>query len=91
MIVDQIHPVKRANDIVHAARRRVTWTQQGRLGRKADVERVNRRRLLRGAERLTAAQRTTLLATRLIVDPAEEIVTAVGTTLRLDCSRSRRE
>lgn len=44
----------------------------GRRGRKADVEWINRRRLLRGAERLTAAQRDTLFAKLLTADPGED-------------------
>lgn len=58
VIADRFHLVKKANDMVDAVRRRVTWAQRGRRGRKADVEWINRRRLLRAAERLTTDQRT---------------------------------
>ena len=76
MIVDRFHLVKKANDMVDAVRRRVTWTQRGRRGRKIDVEWINRRRLLRGAERLTAEQRATLIAKLLTADPNEDIAAA---------------
>ena len=76
VIADRFHLVKKANDMVDAVRRRVTWTQRGRRGRKADVEWINRRRLLRGAERLTDAQRTTLFAKLLSADPNEDIAAA---------------
>ncbi len=70
------HLVKKANDIIDAVRRRVTWAQRGRRGRKADVEWVSRRRPLRAAERLTAAQRDTLFAKLLTADPGEDIAAA---------------
>jgi hypothetical protein len=43
------------------------------VGRKAGIEWINRRRLLRGAERLTDDQRTTLFAKLLTADPGEDI------------------
>jgi transposase len=76
VIADRFHLVKKANDMLDAVRRRVTWTQRGRRGRKADVEWINRRRLLRGAERLTAKQRATLFAKLLSADPNEDIAAA---------------
>jgi transposase len=76
VIADRFHLVKKANDMVDAVRRRVTWTQRGRRGRKIDVEWINRRRLLRAAERLTAAQRATLFAKLLSADPNEDIAAA---------------
>ncbi len=76
VIVDRFHLVKKANEMVDAVRRRVTLAQRGRRGRKADVEWINRRRLLRGAERLTQAQRTTLFAKLLTADPHEDIAAA---------------
>ena len=69
MIVDRFHLVKKANDMVDAV-------PAGRRGRKADVEWINRRRLLRGAERLTEQQRTTLFAKLLTADPGEDIAAA---------------
>lgn len=76
VVADRFHLVKKANDMVDAVRRRVTWTQRGRRGRKADVEWINRRRLLRGAERLSAQQRATLFAKLLSADPNEDIAAA---------------
>lgn len=76
VIVDRFHLVKKANDMLDAVRRRVTKTQRGRRGRKADVEWVNRRRLLRAAERLTPEQRAALFAKLLVADPGEEIAAA---------------
>ena len=76
VIVDRFHLVKKANDMLDAVRRRVTLAQRGRRGRKADIEWINRRRLLRGAERLTQAQRTTLFAKLLTADPGEDIAAA---------------
>jgi transposase len=76
VIVDRFHLVKKANDMVDAVRRRVTLAQRGRRGRKADVEWINRRRLLRGAERLTDEQRHTLFAKLLTADPGEDIAAA---------------
>jgi transposase len=76
LIADRFHVVKKANEMLDKVRRRVTWTQRGRRGRKADVEWINRRRLLRGAERLTEEQRTTLFAKLLHADPNEDIAAA---------------
>jgi transposase len=76
VIVDRFHLVKKANDMLDAVRRRVTLAQRGRRGRKVDVEWINRRRLLRGAERLTDAQRTTLFDKLLTADPGEDIAAA---------------
>lgn len=44
--------------------------------RKSDVEWINRRRLLRGAETLTLEQRTELFTKLLTADPSEEIAAA---------------
>ena len=46
------------------------------MAAKIDVEWINRRRLLRGAERLTDDQRTTLFAKLLTADPREDIAAA---------------
>ena len=81
LVVDRFHLVKKANEVVDAVRRRVTQTQRGRRGRKSDVEWINRRRLLRGAETLTGEQRTELFTKLLAADPSEEIAAAGGPTL----------
>ena len=76
VIADRFHLVKKANDMLDAVRRRITWAQRGRRGRKIDVEWINRRRLLRGAEQLSAEQRATLFAKLLSADPNEDIAAA---------------
>ncbi|MDA4084314.1 hypothetical protein MHAS44199_01330 [Mycolicibacterium hassiacum DSM 44199] len=53
LIVDRFHLVKRANEMVDEVRRRTTQAHRLRRGRKSDPEWINRRRLLRAAERLT--------------------------------------
>ena len=76
LVVDRFHLVKRANQMVEAVRRRTTWDNRGRRGRKADPEWLNRRRLLRGAERLTEAQRARLVAALDTADPNGDILAA---------------
>ena len=56
LIVDRFHLVKRANEMVDTVRRRTTAAHRLRRGRKCDPEWINRRRLLRAAERLTDEQ-----------------------------------
>ena len=58
------------------SRRRTTWDSRGRRGRKADPEWLNRRRLLRGAERLTEDQRARLIAALDAADPNGDILAA---------------
>ncbi len=53
IVVDHFHLVKLANDALTKVRRRVTWDLRDRRGRKLDPEWANRRRLLRGRERLS--------------------------------------
>jgi transposase len=76
LIVDRFHLVKRANQTVEAVRRRTTWESRGRRGRKADPEWINRRRLLRAAERLTEAQRARLVTALDAADPNGDILAA---------------
>lgn len=76
LIVDRFHLVKRANQAVEAVRRRITWESRGRRGRKADPEWLNRRRLLRAAERLTDTQRARLVAALDAADPNGDILAA---------------
>ncbi len=76
LIVDRFHLVKRGNQTVEAVRRRTTWDSRGRRGRKADPEWINRRQLLRAAERLTAAQRARLIAALDAADPNGDILAA---------------
>lgn len=76
LIVDRFHLVKRANQTVEEVRRRTTWDSRGRRGRKADPEWLNRRRLLRAAERLTDTQRDRLVAALAAADPGGDILAA---------------
>src|SRR3954451_15158381 len=56
IVADHFHLVRLANQAVTDVRRRVTWATHGRRGRAADPEWAQRRRLLRGHERLRADQ-----------------------------------
>ncbi len=76
LIVDRFHLVKRANQMVEAVRRRTTWQSRGRRRRNADPEWINRRRLLRAAERLTNIQRAGLVAALDTADPNGDIFAA---------------
>jgi transposase len=60
LVVDRFHVVKKANEMIDEVRRRITQQQRGRRGRSTDPEWISRRRLLRGAERLTVEQRAVL-------------------------------
>lgn len=53
LVVDHFHLVAKANDAVTKVRQRVTWDQRSRRGRAIDPEWANRRRLLRGRERMS--------------------------------------
>jgi transposase len=76
LIVDRFHLVKRANEMVDEVRRRTTQAQRLRRGRKSDPEWINRRRLLRAAERLTDEQRTRLFEQLTSADPNGDIAAA---------------
>ena len=76
LIVDRFHLVKRANEMVDRVRRRVTQAYRGRRGHKSDPEWINRRRLLRAAERLTDDQRRTLFEKLTSADPGGDIAAA---------------
>ena len=79
LIVDRFHLVKRANEMLDAVRGR-TRLRRGRprlrRGRKCDPEWINRRRLLRAAERLTDEQRHTLFEKLTSADPNGDIAAA---------------
>jgi len=62
--VDHFHVVKLANQMIDDVRRRTTQALRGRRGRSCDPEWTSRRRLLRGAERLTDTQRRRCSQTR---------------------------
>jgi transposase len=76
LVVDHFHLVKLANDAVTKVRRRVTWDQHGRRGRKIDPAWANRRRLLRGRERLSEQSFATMWAALEAGDPTAQILTA---------------
>nr|WP_168141787.1 ISL3 family transposase [Mycolicibacterium frederiksbergense] len=76
LIVDRFHLVKKANEMVDRVRRRVTQAYRGRRGHKSDPEWINRRRLLRAAERLTDDQRHTLFEKLTCADPNGDIAAA---------------
>jgi transposase len=76
LIVDRFHLVKRANEMVDDVRRRTTQAHRLRRGRKSDPEWINRRRLLRAAERLTDEQRHTLFEKLTSADPNGDIAAA---------------
>ena len=62
--------------MVDRVRRRVTQAYRGRRGHKCDPEWINRRRLLRAAERLTDDQRRTLFERLTSADPGGDIAAA---------------
>ena len=76
LIVDRFHLVKRANEILDAVRRRTTQAHRLRRGPKSDPEWINRRRLLRAAERLTDEQRHQLFDKLTSADPNGDIAAA---------------
>lgn len=76
LLIDRFHLVKKAEEVVDTVRRRVIRPQRDRRGRKSDVEWINRRRPLRGAETLTDEQRTELSTKLLAGRPREEFTAA---------------
>ena len=77
LIVDRFHLVKRANEMVDAVRRRTTaGASAAGVAASADPEWINRRRLLRAAERLTDDQRTRLFEQLTSADPNGDIAAA---------------
>lgn len=75
LVVDHFHLVKLGNDTVTKVRRRVTWDLKDR-GRKIDPAWANRRRLLRGRERLSQKSFAKMWNAILAEDPSAHIVTA---------------
>lgn len=70
------HLVKLANDALSKVRRRVTWQQQGRRGRKVDPAWANRRRLLCARERLSEKAFAAMWNALIDADPSAQILTA---------------
>jgi transposase len=76
IVADHFHLVRLANQAVTDVRRRVTWATHGRRGRSTDPEWAQRRRLLRGYERLTDAQFARMWNDLVDADPSAKILTA---------------
>ncbi len=76
LVVDHFHLVKLANDAVTKVRRRVTWDQHGRRGRKTDPAWANRQRLLKGRERLSEQAFQKMWTALEAGDPSAQILTA---------------
>lgn len=76
LVVDHFHLVKLGNDAVTKVRRRVTWDLKDRRGRKLDPEWANRRRLLRGRERLSEKSFTKMWNAITDEDPSAQILSA---------------
>jgi transposase len=97
LVVDHFHLVKLANDAVTKVRRRVTWEQHDRRGRKVDPAWANRRRLLKGRERLSTESFQKMWASLEAGDPSAQILTAwiakeeLRTLLALARSGARRD
>ena len=76
IVVDHFHLVKLGNDAVTKVRRRVTWDLKDRRGRKLDPEWANRRRLLRGRERLSEKSFAKMWNAITAEDPSAQILSA---------------
>jgi transposase len=76
IVVDHFHIVKLANDTVTKVRRRVTWDQKGRRGRKIDPAWANRRRLLTAREHLSDKSFAAMWNTLIDSDPTNQILAA---------------
>jgi transposase len=74
--VDHFHLIMLANKAVTGARQRVTRDLLGRRGRAVDPAWANRRLLLRGGERLSAAALARMWNGCLDHDPSGQILTA---------------
>jgi len=76
VVVDHFHLVKLGNDALTKVRRRVTWDLRDRRGRKADPEWANRRRLLRGRERLSDKAFTKMWNAIVDADDSGQVLSA---------------
>jgi transposase len=76
LVVDHFHLVKLTNDALTKVRRRITWDLRERRGRKIDPEWANRRRLLRGRERLSEKSFAKMWNQIQAEDPSAQILTA---------------
>ncbi|MEV8634578.1 ISL3 family transposase [Streptosporangium sp. NPDC051023] len=93
LVVDHFHLVALANKALTAVRQRVTREERGRRGRATDPEWANRRRLLRGRERLSERGFTRMWNDLIDHEPTGQILTAwiAKEELRslLACARER--
>jgi transposase len=76
VVVDHFHLVRLANDTLTKVRRRVTWDNRDRRGRKADPEWAHRRRLLTARERLSPPRLATMWNACIDADPTGQILGA---------------
>ena len=76
IVVDHFHVQRLANDMVTKVRRRVTWENRDRRGRKADPEWANRRRLLTARERLTPQRMNRMWDQCTTGDPSGQLLAA---------------
>jgi transposase len=76
VVVDHFHLVALANATVTKVRRRVTFDQKGRRGRKVDPEWANRRRLLTARERLSDRRFAAMWNGLIDADPSNQILAA---------------
>lgn len=76
IVVDHFHLVALANATVTKVRRRVTFDQKGRRGRKIDPEWANRRRVLTARERLSQKRFAAMWNGLIEADPSSQILAA---------------
>ncbi|WP_440103654.1 ISL3 family transposase [Streptosporangium sp. H16] len=76
IVVDHFHLVALANKALTGVRQRVTREHRGRRGRATDPEWANRRRLLRGRERLSERTFTRMWNDLIDHEPTGQILTA---------------
>lgn len=74
IVVDHFHIVKLANDTLTKVRRRVSWDQHGRRGRKVDPAWANRRRLLKAREHLSEKGFAAMWNALVDSDPSNQIL-----------------
>ncbi|MGW4424855.1 ISL3 family transposase [Streptosporangium sp. NPDC004631] len=75
IVVDHFHLVALANKALTSVRQRVTREERGRRGRATDPEWANRRRLLRGRERLSERGFTRMWNDLIDHEPTGQILT----------------
>ena len=76
IVADHFHLVRLANDALTRVRQRVTRERLGRRGRRSDPAWANRRRLLRGRERLSERAFARMWNELVDADPTGELLAA---------------